>query len=182
LRNKLSQLILTTLDRSFKMVSNSFFEPGLRGKRSQTCPYMLSAKQGSIWYYFYKVFGMTRSGIEPTTSLSRGERSNHWATGALTFANTNAYWTHCWFYHGGKLINWNFWVHQFKLDSALRKWHIGDAMRDNLTRLCLVSIIAEIVYRFWWVSNHWPLDRRIDNPFVGPSKMTIGRDKWRANT
>jgi len=34
---------------------------------------MLSAKQGSIWYHFYHVFGMTRSGIEPTTSRSRGD-------------------------------------------------------------------------------------------------------------
>ena len=28
---------------------------------------------------------MTRSGIEPTTSRSRGERSNHWATAAVIF-------------------------------------------------------------------------------------------------
>ena len=77
LRNKLSQLILITLDRSFRMVSISFFERGLRGERSQTSPYMLSAKQGSIWYHFYYVFGMMRSGMEPTTSRSQGERSNH---------------------------------------------------------------------------------------------------------
>jgi len=64
LRNKLSQLILITLDRSFQMVSISLFERGLRGERSQTYPFMLSAKQGSIWYHFYNVFGMTRSGIE----------------------------------------------------------------------------------------------------------------------
>ena len=47
--------------------------------------YILSAKQGSIWYHFYNVFGMTRSGIEPTTSRSRGERSNHWATAAVKY-------------------------------------------------------------------------------------------------
>jgi len=41
---------------------------GLREERSQTYPYMLSAKQGSIWYHFCNVFGMTQSGIEPTTS------------------------------------------------------------------------------------------------------------------
>ena len=35
---------------------------GLRGERSQTYPYMLIAKQGSIWYQFYNVFGMTDSG------------------------------------------------------------------------------------------------------------------------
>ena len=44
---------------------------------------MLSAKQGNIWYHFYNLFGMTRSGIEPTTTRSRGERSNHWATAAV---------------------------------------------------------------------------------------------------
>ena len=42
--NKLSQPILITFDRSFQMVSNSFFERGLRGERNQTCPYMLKAK------------------------------------------------------------------------------------------------------------------------------------------
>ena len=43
---------------------------------------MLRAKQWSIFHYFYNAFDMTRSGIEPTTSRSRGERSNHWATAA----------------------------------------------------------------------------------------------------
>ena len=28
-----------------------------------------SAKQGGSWYHFYNVFGTTRSGIEPTTSV-----------------------------------------------------------------------------------------------------------------
>ena len=56
------------------MRSISFFERGLKRERSQTYPYMLSAKQGSIWYHFYSVFGMTRSGIERTTSHSRGKR------------------------------------------------------------------------------------------------------------
>ena len=61
-----------------------FFERGVRGERSQTCTYMLSATQGTIWYHFYNVFGMTRSEIEPTTSRSRGECSNHYATAAET--------------------------------------------------------------------------------------------------
>ena len=77
LRSKLSQLILIALDHSFQMESISCFERGLRGERSQTCPYILSAKQGSIWNHVYNVVGMTRSGIEPTTSCLRGERSNH---------------------------------------------------------------------------------------------------------
>jgi len=34
---------------------------------------MLSTKQWIIWYHFYNVFGMTQSGIEPTTSSSWGE-------------------------------------------------------------------------------------------------------------
>jgi len=72
----LFQLILITLDRSFRMV----FERGLTGERSQTCPYMLSVKQGSIWYHFYDVLSMTRLGIEPTTSRSQAERSYYWAT------------------------------------------------------------------------------------------------------
>jgi len=44
LRNKLSQLILIILDRSFRMKSISFFfERCLRGERSLTYPYLLSA-------------------------------------------------------------------------------------------------------------------------------------------
>jgi len=61
------------------MVSISFFEQDLIGERSKTNPYMLSAKQlkqGSIWYHFYNVFGMARSGIEPMTLCSRGKHSS----------------------------------------------------------------------------------------------------------
>jgi len=79
------KLILITIGRSFQMVSIFlFFERGVIGERSQTCTYMLSAKQGTIWYHFYNVFGMTRSEIEHTTSRSRGECSNHCATAAET--------------------------------------------------------------------------------------------------
>ena len=35
---------------------------------------MLSVKQGGIKFHFFKVFGMTRPGIEPI-----GEHSNRWA-------------------------------------------------------------------------------------------------------
>ena len=85
LRSIAKQVIPTYINHSRPLIPDGihlFFERGLRGERRQTCPYMLSAKQGSIWYHFYNVFGMTRSGIEPTTSRSRGERSNHWATAA----------------------------------------------------------------------------------------------------
>ena len=72
----LFQLIFITLARSFLMESISFFERCLRGgERNQTYPYMLSFKQRSIYYHFYNVFGMTRSGIEPTTSPSQDESS-----------------------------------------------------------------------------------------------------------
>ena len=88
MRSKLSQLLFIALDRSFSMESIYFFERGLRGNRSQTYPYMLSAKQGIIWYHFYKVFGMTRSGIEPTTSRLRGESFYQYATIAVYFLTT----------------------------------------------------------------------------------------------
>ena len=48
----------------------------MRGDRSQTC-HMLSAKQESIWYHFYNVIGMTRSGSNP-----RPPAHNNWATAA----------------------------------------------------------------------------------------------------
>ena len=53
LQSKLSQLILITFDRSCQMESVSFFERGLRGERSKTYPYMMSAKQGSTWYHLW---------------------------------------------------------------------------------------------------------------------------------
>jgi len=48
----------------------------LRGEKSQTYSYVLSANQGSIWYHFYDVLSMVRSGIEPTTSRSQSECSS----------------------------------------------------------------------------------------------------------
>ena len=48
---------------------------------------MLSAKQGSHWYHFYNVFGMTRPGIDPTpilTYLNRSGRSTTWAILGIT--------------------------------------------------------------------------------------------------
>ena len=57
------------------MEAISVFKQGLRGERNQYYPYMLSARQehnsGTILKH---VFGMTRLGIEPTTSRLRGER------------------------------------------------------------------------------------------------------------
>ena len=53
------------------MESISFCERGLKGEICHS--YMLSSKQGSIWYHFYNVFGMMQSGIEPTTIHSQGE-------------------------------------------------------------------------------------------------------------
>ena len=81
MRSKLSQLIIITLDRSFRMKSICFFEQGLRGKRSQTCPYMLSAKPGSIWYHFYNVFGTYDTVRDRTHHLPlTGRTLYHWAT------------------------------------------------------------------------------------------------------
>ena len=52
---------------------------------------MLSAKQGSHWYHFYNVFGMTRPGIDPTPILiyrTRSGRSTTWAIAAVPFFMT----------------------------------------------------------------------------------------------
>jgi len=53
------------------------FEQGLGGETSQTCPYMLSAKQGCIWYHFYDAFGMTRSGIDTHNLQFTGQTLYH---------------------------------------------------------------------------------------------------------
>ena len=48
---------------------------------------MLSAKQGSHWYHYYNVFGMTRPGIDPTPILTyrtRSGRSTTWAIAEVT--------------------------------------------------------------------------------------------------
>ena len=66
-------LILISQDRKFQMDSIHLFEQGLIGKSNQTYPFMLSAKQGIIWYHFYDVLGMTQSKIKPRTSPSQGE-------------------------------------------------------------------------------------------------------------
>ena len=53
--------------------------------RSQTCPYMLSAKQGNIWYHFHNVFSVTRSGIEPRPPAHEAN--------ALTTKPPRPFWT-----------------------------------------------------------------------------------------
>jgi len=86
-----SKLILIILNHSFQMESiSSFFNRGLRGQRSQTFPYMLSAKQGSTWYHFKNVFGMMRRGSNPRPPTHTAKRRlYHWATAALvTFQAT----------------------------------------------------------------------------------------------
>ena len=70
-----------------------------RGEAS-ACLIMLSAKQGSHWYHFYNVFGMTRPGIDPTPILTyrtRSGRSTTWAIAAVNNINslqrgTTSYW------------------------------------------------------------------------------------------
>ena len=56
-------------------------------REASACLIMLSAKQGSHWYHFYNVFGMTRPGIDPTPILTyrtRSGRSTTWAIAAGT--------------------------------------------------------------------------------------------------
>ena len=69
LRSFAKQVIQTYINRSRPLIPDGIhliFERGLRGKRSQTCPYILSAKQWSIWYHFI------------TSLVWRGRGSNPW--------------------------------------------------------------------------------------------------------
>ena len=71
-----------TLARQFRAFSRAlkieklkaplFPGPGGAGDANDWC-IMLSAKQGSHWYHYFKVFGMTWPGIEPTTSRFPGK-------------------------------------------------------------------------------------------------------------
>ena len=73
--NKIRTLALLIKTNIFKV--SLFFKQGLRGERNQYYPYMLSARQEHHSSTILKnVFGMARLEIEPTTSRSRGERSN----------------------------------------------------------------------------------------------------------
>ena len=55
-------------------------------REASACLIMLSAKQGSHWYHFYNVFGMSRPGIDPTPILTyrtQSGRSTTWAIAAV---------------------------------------------------------------------------------------------------
>ena len=55
-------------------------------REASACLITLSAKQGSHWYHFFNVFGMTRPGIDPTPILTyhtRSGRSTNWAIAAV---------------------------------------------------------------------------------------------------
>ena len=54
----LSQIILITLGSSFHFLTS------LARKEKPDLFFMLRAKQGSIWYHFYKVIRMTRLWME----------------------------------------------------------------------------------------------------------------------
>ena len=57
-------------------------------REANACLIMLSAKQGSHWYHFYNVFGMTRPGIDPTPILTYRTRSGRSTTWAIAAANS----------------------------------------------------------------------------------------------
>ena len=58
-------------------------------REASACLIMLNAKQGSHWYHFYNVFGMTRPGIDPTPILTYDTRSGRSATWAsITIKDT----------------------------------------------------------------------------------------------
>ena len=65
-------------DRSFRMVSISFLNEDW--EKRETRPVLICWAQSKEAYgTIFITSGTTRSGIEPTTSRSRGECSNHWA-------------------------------------------------------------------------------------------------------
>ena len=79
LRSIAKQVIPTYINHSRPLIPdgiNLFFERGLRGEKPDMSLYAERQARKHL-LPFYNVFGMTRSGIEPTTSRSRGERSNH---------------------------------------------------------------------------------------------------------
>ena len=55
----------------------------MREYRSQTYPYMLSAKQGSIWYHFHKYLDMTQSEFRTHNLPLTGRTLYHWADAAV---------------------------------------------------------------------------------------------------
>ena len=94
LRSIAKQIITTYINHSQAFISDGMslnfvtrFE-----KREKPDLYMLSAKQGSIWYNFYNVFGMKRSGFEPTIPHSQGRMLYHWTIVAGNVKQLSRLW------------------------------------------------------------------------------------------
>jgi len=66
------QLSLSTVHTRY--IPSQFIERGLREQDRQAYSFMLSAKQGSIWYQFNVAIGVTWSVIEPTPTRLPSER------------------------------------------------------------------------------------------------------------
>jgi len=61
----------------------SLFDRGLREEKGQTYLYMLSAKQESIMYYFYNVFGIAGSNQRPAAHRVNALPLSHRSTLSL---------------------------------------------------------------------------------------------------
>ena len=70
-------------------ISNQYLTSPLFWHCGASCgaiPIILRAKGDNYYYQFFKDFGQSRPGIEPTTSRSWGRRSNHKVTAAVVEA------------------------------------------------------------------------------------------------
>ena len=109
---------------------------------------MLSAKQGSHWYYFYNVFGMTRPGIDPTPI---------WAIAASYYDRENGK-----FYHVEAFILTLFVLPA--MFTARRYVLSAQTIRDSLRRNNN-SIRASRLYKDQIMTRHHRL-ARVHGPYV----------------
>ena len=85
----------------------------------------------------YKDFGLSRPGIEPTTFRSRGERSYHQATAAVTIDHENEY---------GVLLPWpDISIYDLAKGIRLSLFIAQIGFKCNFERL-LISAIASAKY------------------------------------
>ena len=107
---------------------------------------MLSAKQGSHWYHFYNVFGMTRPGIDPSPILTyrtRSGRSTTWAIAAEYADNQSIICLVVCSTHG----------HDVCLSSTL--WHSqwdANVWNEDASMISWCSLVDASLY--WWSEGH----------------------------
>ena len=91
---------------------------------------MLSVKQG-ISSTIFKVFGMTRPGIEPRSSRAIGEHSNRWAKSCVRLSKAS--WITCfyWYFYYRRYIIDNSPWNAFSFFRRTRSLKISQALEEN---------------------------------------------------